>query len=247
MRTALKDDPRLRFFIGDVRDQERLQRAMDGIELVVHAAALKRIETVEYNILEAVATNVVGTRNVVLACINAGVKRAVLLSTDKACAATTTYGMTKALAERIFLQSSVYAPEGTKFAVCRYGNLLKSTGSVVPIWQKMIADGATELPVTDLDCSRFHMTLAQAIDLVWQTALTMKGGELVIPELPAYRLGDLVEAFGVRPRVTGLANGEKLHESLAEGVTSDKAPRMTVEALRLALMADPVWLGQHGA
>lgn len=235
MRAALNNDERLRFFIGDVRDTERLRRAMDGVELVVHAAALKRIEAAEYNVLECVATNVIGTRNVVDACIDAGVKKAILLSTDKACLPTTTYGMTKAVAERIFLQSSHYAPNGTKFAVTRYGNVAGSTGSVIPVWRSMLDAGQQTVPVSDPDCTRFWMTLEEAVDLVWNTALTMQGGELNVPELPAYRLGDLAEAMEVKTKVIGLANAEKRHEEMLPGETSDRARRMPIEELRRAL------------
>lgn len=238
MRIALNNDSRLRWFIGDVRDVDRLRRAMDGVDLVIHAAALKRIETVEYNVIEAVATNVVGTRNVVDAAIDAGIKKAVLLSTDKACLPTTTYGMTKAIAERIFLQSSHYAgPGGPKFAACRYGNVAGSTGSVIPLWRSLLATGENRVPVTDPDCSRFWMTLDQAIDLVWKTATTMQGGELNIPDLPAYRLGDLAKAMGAEMRVVGMAPAEKRHEEMKPGETSDKARRLTVTELQSLLEA----------
>lgn len=236
LRTALNNDDRLRWFIGDVRDQGRLRRAMEGVDLVVHAAALKRIESVEYNVLEAVETNVLGTRNVVDACIDAKVRKAVLLSTDKACLPTTTYGMTKAVAERIFLQSSYYSPGGTKFAVTRYGNVVGSTGSVIPIWRSMLASGERQVPLSDPDVTRFWMTLDQAVDLVWETALTMKGGELNVPDLPAFRLGDLAEAMDLNTRVVGLANAEKKHERMTEhGPDSSEVRRMGVEELRCAI------------
>jgi UDP-N-acetylglucosamine 4,6-dehydratase len=221
---------RLRFFIGDVRDKDRLRRAMHGIDLVVHAAALKRIEAAEYNVMEAVQTNVLGTQNVVSAAIDAGVKKAILLSTDKACNPTTTYGKTKALAEDIFFGAKHYAgADGPKFAVCRYGNVTGSTGSVVPTWRRM----SGPVQVTDPNATRFFMRASEAVQLVWNTALAMDGGELIIPEwLPAYSVGDLAEAMGKSYVVTGLAPNEKLHEEMRPGLSSDKARRMTAEELR---------------
>lgn len=230
MREEFKNDERLRFFIGDVRDQERLRRAMADVDLVVHAAALKRIEAAEYNVLEAVQTNVVGTANVVSAAIDVGVKRAILLSTDKACNPTTTYGKTKALAEDIFFGARHYAGhDGPKFAVCRYGNVTGSTGSVVPMWRAM---GQT-VPVTNPAATRFFMTCQEAVQLVIETAGGMAGGELVIPDwLPAYSVGDLAEAMGKTYMLTGLARNEKLHEEMRPGLSSDMARRMSVEELR---------------
>lgn len=234
MRREFGDDPRLRMFIGDVRDKDRLRRAMGGIDLVVHAAALKRIDAAEYNVLEAVQTNVDGTANVVAAAIDAGVKKAVLLSTDKACNPTTTYGKTKALAEDIFFGARHYAgQDGPKFAVCRYGNVTGSTGSVVPMWRAM---GAKVVPVTDPTATRYFMRKEEAVRLVLDTADSMVGGELVTPDwLPAYSVGDLAEAMGLSYTITGLARNEKLHEEMVPGVSSDKARRMSVDELREAL------------
>lgn len=236
MRSAFNDDARLRFFIGDVRDKERLRRAMHGVDVVVHAAALKRIEAAEYNVLEADETNCGGTKNVIAAAIDAGVHKAVLLSTDKACNATTTYGITKALAERMFLGAHHYAgADGPKFAVCRYGNVTGSTGSVVPTWRRALEQEHV-VQMTDPEATRFFMRRNEAVDLVLDTIQTMKGGELVIPEwLPAYSVGDLAEAMGVSYMVSGLAPNEKMHEEMRPGLTSDKARRMTVDELKEAL------------
>lgn len=238
MRAEFGDDPRLRFFVGCVRDKERLKRAMHGIDLVIHAAALKRVETCEYNVFEAIGTNVIGSQNVVEASIDAGVKRVIFLSTDKACNPTTAYGYTKALAERIFLSAHYYAgADGPIFAVTRYGNVTQSTGSVVPTWKRMIAGGAKVVPVTDPDCTRFHMTLSQAVRLVLNTAQSMKGGEVAVPNLPAYRLGDLAKAMGVGMHITGLPDGQKKHEEMTAGAGSDQARRMTIEEIKEAINA----------
>lgn len=236
MRHELNDDDRLRWFIGDVRDKDRLERAMLGVDVVIHAAALKRLEVAEYNVLECIATNVVGSTNVVRAAIDAGVKKAVLLSTDKACEPCNAYGLSKALAERVFLSAFAYAGErGTRFAVTRYGNVAGSTGSVIPTWRRLM-DRQGWVPLTAPDSTRFWMPLSEAIDLVLRTVDTMQGGELNIPELPAYRLEDLAQAMGVNARIVGAHPAEKLHESMIPGQSSEHARRMTVEELRAALL-----------
>ncbi len=236
MRQELEDDERLRWFIGDVRDKQRLTRAMKDIGVVVHAAALKRIETVQYNVLEAVATNVQGTANVVNACLDAGVTRAVLLSSDKACEPQTLYGYTKALAEGIFLNAISYAgPNATTFNVTRYGNVAGSQGSVIPLWRSILARGETQVPMTNPDCTRYWMWLLEAVDLVLEAIYSQDSNRLFIPNLPAYRLGDLAQAMGVEPVITGLKHGEKLHESMRPGQTSQDAPRISVQELKAKL------------
>jgi UDP-N-acetylglucosamine 4,6-dehydratase len=238
MRQELGDDSRLRWFIGDVRDQSRLKRAMNGIDVVVHAAALKRIEVGVQNPVEMVKTNIDGAVNVIEASQDAGVKKVVALSTDKAVEPCSPYGASKALAEAIFLAANnTVSASGPRYAVCRYGNIWLSNGSVVPTWKRMLEAGAKVVPVSCLDATRFFMRLEEAVDLVLRTIETMKGGELMIPDLPAYRLGDLVEAMGVKPDVRGMPSTEKLHESMRLGEPSDKAPRMTVEDLRRELEA----------
>jgi UDP-N-acetylglucosamine 4,6-dehydratase len=236
-RRELKDHPNMRWFIGDVRDRDRLRRAMEGVDVVVHAAALKRIEVGHYNPEEMVKTNVHGTINVIEAATDAGVRKVVFLSSDKAYQPVSAYGQSKALAESMVLAANnARGTNGPLFAVTRYGNVSGSTGSVIPIWRKMIADGATVVPVTDPECTRFYMTEKQAVDLVLDTINAMQGGELVIPEtLPAYRLGDLAEAMGVEMNITGLGIWEKLHEGMRDGLTSDVARRMTVDEIREAL------------
>lgn len=227
---------RLRFFIGDVRDRDRLRRAMYGIDVVVHAAALKRIEVGHYNPIEMVKTNVDGAINVIEAAQDAGVKKVVALSSDKAYQPISPYGFSKAMAESIFLAANnTTGWDGPRFAVCRYGNVWKSTGSVVPTWQAAIARGETEVSVTDPNCTRFFMRMNEAIDLVVQAIQEDKVNEVRIPRLPAYRLGDLADAMGVTMKVTGLPPWEKMHEGMEVGNTSDRARRMTIDELRRAL------------
>jgi len=230
----LDPNDRLRFFIGDVRERDRLVRAMEGMKVVIHAAALKRIEVGFYNPIEMVKTNVLGTMNVIDAAIDAGVEKVVFLSSDKAYQPISPYGHSKALAEALMLASNNTAGGKTKFSVTRYGNVWRSTGSVVPVWESMIADGAKKVPVTDPDCTRFFMRMDEAVDLVLKAIKEMPNAPL-IPELPAYRLGDLAEAMGVDMEVNGLPAWEKKHESMGDGNSSDLARRMSVDELREAL------------
>lgn len=235
MRHELKDDDRLRWFIGDVRDQDRLERAMHEVDVVVHGAALKRTEVCAYNVMECIATNVIGTQNVAKACIDAGVKKAVLLNSDKSVLATTTYGLSKAIAERIFLNATAYSgAEGTKFCSCVYGNIAGSTGSVIPLWRKQLETSDT-VTVTDPEATRFWMLRHQAADLVLNAIQSMQGGEVFIPDLPAFRVGDLAEAMGAKMNVIGMAPNEKLHEEMRPGETSDMARRMSIDELRKQL------------
>jgi UDP-N-acetylglucosamine 4,6-dehydratase len=227
-------DPRLRFFIGDVRDRDRLRRAFDGVGVVIHAAALKRIEVGHYNPTEMVQTNVLGAMNVIEAAIDAGVERVVALSTDKAFQPVSPYGHSKALAEGLF--RNAYQGK-TKFAVTRYGNVWNSAGSVVPKWREILKSSDT-VPVTDPDATRFFMWMSEATKLVSDTIETMTGGELVIPTLPAYRLGDLAGAMGAKIKVVGMPEWEKKHEGMSPGHASNIARRMSVAELREALRAD---------
>lgn len=237
MRARLANDGRLRFFIGDVRDRDRLRRAFEGVELVVHAAALKRVEVCEYDPIEVARTNVLGAVNVIEASMDAGVRRVVALSTDKAVQPVNAYGASKLLAERLFLAANNARGQGGPiFAVTRYGNIAGSNGSVIPLWREAKACGI-QPRMTDPDCTRFWMTLRQACDLVMSTAMVMRGGELAIPDLPAYRLGDLAEAMGVRPTVIGLGSHEKKHETMDGLTTSADARRMAVPELKEALAA----------
>lgn len=227
---------RLRMFIGDVRDRDRLRRAMRGIDVVVHAAALKRIEVGAYNPDEVVKTNVGGAVNVIEAAQEAGVKKVVALSSDKAYQPVSPYGHSKAMADSLFLAANnISGSSGPRFAICRYGNVWCSTGSVVPTWRAMMGDGQFIVPVTDPDCTRFFMKMDEAVDLVLRTIATMKGGEMEIPRLPAYRLGDLATAMGVEMNIRGLPAFEKMHESMEAGNSSDKARRMSVDELKAEL------------
>lgn len=226
---------RMRYFIGDVRDRDRLKRAMEGIEIVVHAAALKRIEVGAYNPLEVKKTNIDGAANVIEAATDAHVTRVVGLSTDKAYEPVSPYGTSKAFAESLFLAANnTRGWNGPLFSVVRYGNVWNSTGSVVPTWRKILQTSDT-VPVTDPECTRFFMTMDEAVDLVFKTAMHMTGGEINIPTLPAYRLGDLAEAMGAKMDIRGLPEWEKRHESMGHGNSSDKARRMSVAELREAL------------
>ena len=235
MRDEYNEDERLRWFIGDVRDRDRLRRAMEGIETIVHAAALKRIEVGHYNPIEMVKTNVLGAINVIEAAQDAGVEKVVGLSSDKAYQPVSPYGTSKALAESLLLAANnTRGKSGPIFAVCRYGNVAGSAGSVIPKWREILKSVAT-VPVTDPDCTRFWMTMGEAVDLVTHTIETMRGGEMVIPKLPAYRLEDLVDAMGATMDIRGLNGFEKKHEGMRDGLTSDMARRMTVDELRTGL------------
>lgn len=226
-------DPRLGFFIGDVRDRERLRRAMQGVDIVIHAAALKRIEVGHYNPIEMVRTNIDGAINVVEAAIDAHVERVVALSTDKAYQPVSAYGYSKAMAECIFRRAYTAS---TRFAVIRYGNVAGSDGSVIPIWRALKEAGYFCAPVTDPDCTRFWMTMTEAVALVDHTCSNMIGGELIIPELPAYRVGTLATAMGLEAfPITGLPAWEKKHECMGPGKCSDTAHHMTRAELQEAL------------
>ena len=231
-------DSRIRYFIGDIRDQDRLTRAMRGVDTVIAAAALKRIEVGNYAPDEMVKTNIIGAMNIIGSAYQAGVKKVVQLSTDKAWGGgVSPYGQSKALAESLYLNANnIYGEAGPKYSVCRYGNIFNSRGSILPTWKKMIAAGATEVPVTDPECTRFFMTIDEAVKLVVDTIVTMRGGELVIPEwLPAFAVGDLATALNVKIRWVGLPAWERKHEGMRDGLTSDIVRRMTVEELRGAI------------
>lgn len=211
-------DERLRYFLGDVRDRDRLMRAFRGVDIVVHAAALKQIPPAEYNPSEYVKTNVVGAMHIIDAAIERGVQRVVALSTDKAANPINLYGATKLCSDKLFVAGNVYVghDQVTRFSVVRYGNVLGSRGSVIPYWRQLLEEGATRLPITDLRMTRFWITLDQAIDLVFLSLERMVGGEIFVPKIPSCRMVDLMEAIapGVEPEVVGIREGEKLHELL---------------------------------
>ncbi len=224
MAASLPND-RLRFFIGDVRDRDRLRRAFDGCDTVIHAAALKRIEVGQYNPTEMVKTNILGAINVIEAAQDAGVHRVVALSSDKAFEPISPYGQSKALAESLFLNANTSSPR-TTFRVVRYGNIAGSRGSVIPRWLGMVKRGELTVPVSDPDCTRFWMYQHEAVSLVLRAVETNER-DILIPHLPAYRLGDLAEVMKVKMDVRGLPPWEKKHEGMAPGNTSDVARRMT--------------------
>ncbi len=205
----------LRFFIGDVRDAERLSRAFQGVDVVVHAAAMKQIPACEYNPFEAVQTNVIGARNVINAAIDCGVQRAVLVSTDKAVNPINLYGATKLCAEKLFVHGNAYAgARGTRFAVVRYGNVIGSRGSVIPLFFAQRANGY--ITITDDRMTRFWITLEKGVEFSIRAIEDMEGGELFIPKIPSMKLADLARlmAKGAEIRVVGIRPGEKLHELL---------------------------------
>ncbi|GAB3357409.1 UDP-N-acetylglucosamine 4,6-dehydratase (inverting) [Modestobacter lapidis] len=216
MRSRFGDDARLRWFIGDIRDRERLRRAMHGVDVVVHAAALKQVDTAEYNPVEYIRTNVNGSENVVEAAIDTGVEKVVALSTDKASSPINLYGATKLCADRLFVSANHYAAhQRTRFSVVRYGNVLGSRGSVIPFFRRLAAEGKP-LPITDRRMTRFWISLPQAVDFVVESLDVMVGGELYVPRIPSSKLIDLAEAIapGADTVDVGIRPGEKLHEEM---------------------------------
>lgn len=208
---------KLRFFIGDVRDKERLYRAFEGVDIVVHAAALKQVPACEYNPFEAVKTNVMGAQNIIDAAIDKGVKRVVALSTDKACAPINLYGATKLCSDKLFIAGNCYCgTRQTRFSVVRYGNVAGSRGSVIPFFQKLVREGAKELPITDMNMTRFWLKLEQAVEMVLEAIENMQGGELYVKKIPSMRMPDLARAIAPNLAIKeiGIRPGEKVHEQM---------------------------------
>ncbi|MFZ5775046.1 MAG: UDP-N-acetylglucosamine 4,6-dehydratase (inverting) [Thermodesulfobacteriota bacterium] len=215
MRMEFKDDERLRFLIGDVRDGDRLRRAMEGVDMVVHAAALKQVPACEYNPFEAVKTNIHGAQNVIDASIDTGIKKVIALSTDKAVNPVNLYGATKLCSDKLFIQGNAYAGgRGTRFACVRYGNVIGSRGSVIPVFLKQKPSG--RITITDGRMTRFWITLDQAVELVLKGFRYMEGGEIFVPRIPSMRIMDLAEAIAPECQIDyiGIREGEKLHEAL---------------------------------
>ncbi len=209
------DDPRVRFFIGDVRDKDRLARALDGIDYVVHAAATKIVPTAEYNPFECVKTNVIGAMNLIDTCIDRKVKRVVALSTDKASSPANLYGATKLASDKLFVAGNSYAgSHETRFGVVRYGNVMGSRGSVIPFFLSIADKGV--LPITDDRMTRFMITLEQGVELVWHAFEDMVGGEIYVKKIPSMKVTDVANAAvpGARQEVVGIRPGEKLHEQM---------------------------------
>ncbi|MBO9570206.1 MAG: UDP-N-acetylglucosamine 4,6-dehydratase (inverting) [Cellulomonas iranensis] len=228
VRRELDDDPRLRWFIGDVRDRQRLTRAMHGVDYVVHAAALKQVDTAEYNPFEFVQTNVNGSQNVIDAAIDAGVKKVVALSTDKASSPINLYGATKLCGDRMFVSGNHYAASyDTRFSVVRYGNVMGSRGSVIPVFRRLAEQGES-LPITDLRMTRFWITLPQAVQFVLDSFELMTGGELYVPRIPSMKVTDLAQAVapGSAMHEIGIRPGEKLHEEMIAPDDSRRTVRL---------------------
>lgn len=222
------DDDILRYFIGDVRDLPRLRQAMEGIDYVVHAAALKHVPAAEYNPMECIKTNVHGAENVITAAIESGVGKVVALSTDKAASPINLYGATKLASDKLFVAANnIVGHRLTRFSVVRYGNVVGSRGSVVPFFRKLLAQGSDALPITDTRMTRFWITLPQGVDFVRNSFARMHGGEIFVPKIPSARITDLAEAIapGLPHRVIGIRPGEKLHELM---VAADDA-HLTLE------------------
>lgn len=216
------DMSRVRFFIGDVRDRERLSRAFEGVDYVIHAAAMKQVPTCEYNPMEAVKTNIHGAQNVINAALDSGVEKVVALSTDKAVNPINLYGGTKLVSDKLFIAANAYRGENYKtvFSVVRYGNVAGSRGSVIPIWKKIISDGGDTLGVTDMRMTRFWITLDEGVELVFKALRESKGGETYISKIPSFHIGDLAKAMLPNCKIDefGIREGEKLHEVM---VTKD--------------------------
>lgn len=214
MKQEFKDE-RLRFFIGDVRDKERLYRAFDGVDIVIHAAAMKHVDACEYNPFEAVKTNIHGAQNIIEAAIDRGVEKVIALSTDKACSPINLYGATKLASDKLFVAANAYVGEKkTSFAVVRYGNVVGSRGSVVPFFKKIKHTGV--VPITDERMTRFWITLDQGVQFVLENLERMKGGEIFIPKIPSMKVTDLAKAIApeCKMEIIGIRPGEKLHEAM---------------------------------
>ena len=246
MRAVYDDtgDSPVRYFIGDVRDFDRLRRAMNGVTTVIHAAALKQVPACEYNPFEAVKTNILGSKNVIDAALDTGVRKAIILCTDKAVNPVNLYGATKLCAEKLFVQGNSYSgTAGTCFAAARYGNVVGSRGSVIPLFLKQREQG--EITITDERMSRFWITLDQGVRLVIRSLELMQGGEVFVPKLPSMRVADLADVIapGCRRKVTGIRPGEKLHEVLL----SEDEVRQSIayDGLFVVTPPHPWWNGHH--
>jgi UDP-N-acetylglucosamine 4,6-dehydratase/5-epimerase len=215
MAQKFEDDPRVEFIIGDVRDKERLTRALDGIDFVVHAAATKIVPTAEYNPFECVKTNINGAMNLIDACIEKGVERVVALSTDKASNPINLYGATKLASDKLFVAGNSYArTHESRFSVVRYGNVMGSRGSVIPFFMKLAEEG--ELPITDSKMTRFMITLEDGVELVWHAFEDMQGGEIYVKKIPSMNIMEIAKAIApdAKNKVIGIRPGEKIHEQM---------------------------------
>lgn len=219
---------KMRFFIGDVRDKDRLYRAFQGVDYVIHAAAMKQVPTCEYNPMEAIKTNIHGAQNVIEAALDCGIKKVVALSTDKAVNPINLYGGTKLLSDKLFTAANAYSGvKDIRFSIVRYGNVAGSRGSIIPIFKKLIEKGETKLPITDVRMTRFWITLEQGVELVFKALEQSKGGETYISKIPSFHVTDLAKAMLPDAQIEeiGIREGEKLHEVM---VTKDDS-RLTYE------------------
>jgi UDP-N-acetylglucosamine 4,6-dehydratase len=231
MKSTFGDDPRLRWFLGDIRDLERLKRALHGVDFVVHAAALKQVDTGEYNPMEFIKTNVLGSQNVIDAAIESGVQKVVALSTDKASSPINLYGATKLTSDKLFVAANNYSMGyGTAFSVVRYGNVMGSRGSVIPYFQQLAEKGAA-IQLTDKRMTRFWITIEEASRFVCESFTSMQGGELFVPRIPSMKLVDLARAIAPDSEYieTGIRPGEKLHEEM---ISADDSKRTVFNGSR---------------
>ena len=220
----MKYDSVMRYFIGDVRDGARLRRALEGVDYVIHAAALKQVPACEYNPNEAIKTNIHGAMNVIEAALDTGVKRVVALSTDKAVNPVNLYGGTKLVSDKLFIAANSYSGyKDTRFSIVRYGNVAGSRGSVIPFFRSLVEKGETELPITDFEMTRFWISLEQGVQLVIKALVESKGGETFIAKIPSFKITDLAKAIlsDCTMREVGIREGEKLHEVM---ITKENAP-----------------------
>ena len=237
--------PCMRYFLGDVRDRERLTQAMRGVNIVIHAAAQKQVPAAEYNPMECIKTNIRGAENVIEAALAEGVGRVIALSTDKAAHPINLYGATKLVSDKLFTTASNWTGSyGTRFSVVRYGNVVGSRGSVAPFFKKLIAEGATELPITDPRMTRFWITLPQAVTFVLESLGRMQGGEIFVPKIPSVRIADLARALAphLPQRTVGIRPGEKLHELM---IPADVAHCALAQPDRFVIAPDRDKLAQY--
>lgn len=233
LRNYFKDDPRLRWFLGDIRDIERLKRALHNVDYVVHAAALKQVDTGEYNPMEFIKTNILGSQNVIEASIDTGVKKVVALSTDKASSPINLYGATKLAADKLFIAANSYSKGyGTTFAVVRYGNVMGSRGSVIPFFREFAQENKP-LPITDMRMTRFWISISDAVKFVLGSFPIMQGGELYVPRIPSMKIIDLAQAVAPNSELIeiGIRPGEKLHEEMISAEDSRRTISISEDRL----------------
>lgn len=225
--------PFMRYRIGNVRDYDRLYEAFEDVDIVIHAAAMKCIDVCQNEPKECYKTNIAGTQNVIDAAKNRKVSKVMFISTDKAVNAINAYGKSKAMAEELIIDANkCVGDKNIKFSVCRYGNVIGSAKSVIPFWSRLVKDGIRDLPVTDARMTRFFWSMDEAVQFVIDSLEKMKGGEIFIPRLMAARMIDVVEAFGCTWHETGIREGEKLHEELAQGYISSEAEKMYIDMIK---------------